>query len=286
MRTALALLSLIAALLAAPTLARADERCQDGADRWAGPAFANAISVHSLEWAPFGATEWGWETYLPLIQREIDTHCAPGSPVFAAALSEFQSRYNLPATGVFDPATFQVLRGVLQERRPFIMARINGAPCPDPPPLNQLGYLVAEEEHADRLTRLVRRDVLDAYRQMVMAARAEVPEIASDHELLQIFSAFRDPEADAARCAAQGNCDGVRRAVCSPHRTGTALDLYVGHIEGLGVDSTVPASRLHMSRGPVYRWLVANAGRFGFVPYVFEPWHWEWTGEPPRRGHP
>jgi zinc D-Ala-D-Ala carboxypeptidase len=21
--------------------------------------------------------------------------------------------------------------------------------------------------------------------------------------------------------------------------------------------------------------------RFGFVNYPFEPWHWEWTGEPP-----
>ena len=57
---------------------------------------------------------------------------------------------------------------------------------------------------------------------------------------------------------------------------------------GLGVDSTSPASRLHMSRGATYRWLVRNAGRFGFVPYAFEPWHWEWvsptggyTGPPP-----
>jgi LAS superfamily LD-carboxypeptidase LdcB len=36
-----------------------------------------------------------------------------------------------------------------------------------------------------------------------------------------------------------------------------------------------------MSGTPAYRWLVANAGRFGFVNYVFEPWHWEWTGEAP-----
>ena len=36
-----------------------------------------------------------------------------------------------------------------------------------------------------------------------------------------------------------------------------------------------------MSRTPAYRWLVANADRFGFVPYPFEPWHWEWTGEAP-----
>ena len=181
------------------------------------------------------------------------------------------------SSGVFDPATFEILKGVLQERRPFVMARVRDE-CPEPPPLNQLGYLVFEEEHADRLTRLLRRDVLDAYRHLVAAARIEVAEVARDPELLQIFSGFRDPEADAARCTAQGNCDGLRRAVCSPHRTGAAVDLYVGQLSDLGVDSTDPASRLHMTRGSTYRWLVANAGRFGFVPYLFEPWHWEWVG--------
>ncbi|MBX3476552.1 MAG: D-alanyl-D-alanine carboxypeptidase family protein [Brevundimonas sp.] len=286
MRALWPMLSLLIALLASPVAAQTRDPCQAGDDRWAGQAFANAISVYSLEWSPFGAQEWGWETYLPLVHKELGTACAPTTPVFAEALSRLQARYNLPATGVFDQDTFQVLRGVWQERRPFIMARVNGGPCPDPPPLSSLGYLVAEEEHADRLTRLLRRDVLAAYRRMVAAARAEVPEIAADPELLQIFSGFRDPEADAARCAQQGNCDGVRRAVCSPHRTGTAVDLYVGQIEGLGVDSTVPASRRHMSQGAAYRWLVANAGRFGFVPYVFEPWHWEWVGEAAPQGHP
>jgi hypothetical protein len=30
--------------------------------------------------------------------------------------------------------------------------------------------------------------------------------------------------------------------------------------------------------------MVANAARFGFVNYPFEPWHWEWTGAPIREG--
>jgi LAS superfamily LD-carboxypeptidase LdcB len=41
-----------------------------------------------------------------------------------------------------------------------------------------------------------------------------------------------------------------------------------------------------MTRQPTYRWLVRNAGRFGFVPYVFEPWHWEWVGSPTSSGTP
>lgn len=257
--------------------AQGTDRCQAGRDQWAGQAFANAISEYSLEWSPFGTTEWGWVTYLPLLQKELGTDCDANTPAFAGALAGFQARYGLTATGVFDQATFLVLKGVLQERRPFVMARVRDE-CPDPPPINQLGYLVESEEHADRLTRLVRRDTLDAYRRMVIAARAEVPDVRNDPELLQIFSGFRDPEADAARCAAERNCDGLRRAVCSPHRTGTAVDLYVGELLGIGVDSTNPASRQHMTQQPTYRWLVRNAARFGFVPYIFEPWHWEYVG--------
>jgi len=264
------------ALLMSAGAAMAQERCDADPIEWGGPALANGISVYAMEWSPFGTSEWGWDTYLPLIQQELGTDCAPGSPRFARALAEFQYARGLPATGWFDAATFQVFRGVWQERRPFIMGRVRQEPCPDPPPLYQLGYLVESEEHADRLTRLLRRDVLDAYRELVAAARAEVPEIAANPELLQIFSGFRDPEADAARCAQSGNCDGLRRAICSPHRTGTAVDLYVGHVVGLGVDNTSPASRQHMSRTATYRWLVKNAGRFGFTPYAFEPWHWEW----------
>jgi hypothetical protein len=268
-----------------PGRAAAQSPCAVQTERWADAAFANAISEYSLEWSPFGTAETGWVTYVPLLQKEIGTDCAANTPAFAAALATFQARYALGATGVFDRATFDVLRGVLQERRPFVMARVRDE-CPEPPPLRELGYLEAPEEHADRLTRLLRRDVLDAYRRMVAAARAEVAEVNADHELLQIFSGFRDPEADAARCAAERNCDGLRRAVCSPHRTGTAVDLYVGQLLGMGVDSTNPASRRHMTEGATYRWMVRNAGRFGFVPYLYEPWHWEWVGPPAGSGTP
>jgi len=270
---------------AAPAYARQFDRCRVGQDAWTDQAVTNAVSLYSLEWAPFGAPERGWVTYGPLIEKELATDCSPETPVFAEALSRFQARYGLIPTGLFDQATFEVLKGVLQERRPFVMARVRGE-CPEPPPIRLLGYLVEEEEHADRLTRLLRRDVLDAYRQMVRAARAEVPEVNADRELLQIFSGFRDPEADAARCAAERNCDGLRRAACSPHRTGTAVDLYVGQLLGMGVDSTSPSSRQHMSEGATYRWLVRNAARFGFVPYLYEPWHWEWVGAEPTPGSP
>lgn len=115
---------------------------------------------------------------------------------------------------------------------------------------------------------------------MVAAARRAAPPIAADRRLLTIFSAFRDPASDDARCALERNCQGIVRAACSAHRTGLALDLYLGGAPGFGPDSSADANRLFLSRTPAYRWLVANAGRFGFVNYPFEPWHWEWTGEP------
>jgi LAS superfamily LD-carboxypeptidase LdcB len=73
----------------------------------------------------------------------------------------------------------------------------------------------------------------------------------------------------------------VVRAACSAHRTGLALDLDVGAAPGFMVDSSADPNRLFQSRTPAYRWLVRNAVRFGFVNYVFEPWHWEWRGEAP-----
>jgi len=59
------------------------------------------------------------------------------------------------------------------------------------------------------------------------------------------------------------------------------MDVYVGQAPGFGPDSSADSNRLFMTRTATYRWLVANADRFGFLPYPFEPWHWEWTGERP-----
>ena len=62
--------------------------------------------------------------------------------------------------------------------------------------------------------------------------------------------------------------------------TGYAVDLNLGFAPGSRVDSTSQANRLYQTRTDAYRWLVRNAGRYGFVNYVYEPWHWEWVGEP------
>jgi hypothetical protein len=248
----------------------------------AGPpaaAAANAASLRALPWAPFGRTEAGWETYVPLVAREIRTPCPPASPGFAAALAAWEAGQRLPSDGVLSRDDFLRLKGVIQTRRAFVQLSARRV-CPAPPAPDALELGRPGEGYGGKQI-LLRPAAFAAWRRMAAAARAEDPRIAADPRNLTIFSGFRGPEADAARCAADGNCNGLVRATCSPHRTGLALDMYVGQAPGYGPDSSADANRLFMSRTPAYRWLVANADRFGFVPYPFEPWHWEWTGEAP-----
>ncbi|MCE3289412.1 MAG: peptidase and DD-carboxypeptidase VanY/endolysin [Caulobacter sp.] len=242
--------------------------------RYAAAARANAESARSLVWSPFGSEEIGWETYAPLIAAEIATACGYGDPGFAAALAAWQRRNGPVADGVLTPAMFEAMRLRWHRRRPF--SKIQPEDCP--PPTANLAYAASSEVYGRPMQ--LRPGALAAYRRMIAAARAEAPSVFNQPNALKIFSAFRDPEADAARCLADGNCDGVRRTLCSAHRTGLALDIHVGMAPGGDPASTADFNRLAQSRTPAYRWLVRNAGRFGFVNYPFEPWHWEWTGEP------
>ena len=260
----------------APPAARPSDCGQGPA---AAAARANAASLQILAWAPFGRPETGWETYAPLVAREIHTGCAPDTPGFAAALAAWEGEQRLPADGIMDLGVFNRMKGILQTRRPFVRLSAQRI-CPDPPPAARLAQANPAEGYAGKPIQL-RPGALAAYRRMAAAARADDPAIAADPRNLTIFSGYRSPEVDAARCASEGNCNGAVRATCSAHRTGLAIDLYVGQAPGFAPDSSADVNRRYMSRTPTYRWLVANADRFGFVPYPFEPWHWEWTGEAP-----
>jgi LAS superfamily LD-carboxypeptidase LdcB len=90
---------------------------------------------------------------------------------------------------------------------------------------------------------------------------------------LKIVSSFRSRDYQDNLRRQSPNAGSAGLAVNSPHFTGRALDLYVG---GSPVD-TNDANRALQVNTPVYRWLVKNAGRFGFRPYFYEPWHWEYV---------
>ena len=243
-------------------------------------AALNARSLRALEWSPFGRAETGWEIYLPLVANEVGAAPLASGVPFARALQAWQAERRLLADGVFTAETFARMKAELQERRPFVRRRAQdartGGPCPDGPDERSLAWTTPEESWGARPNAL-RPRALEAWRRMRGAATHDGALDAPAS--LQVFSGYRSPAYDAQRCAVEGTCDGVRRAVCSAHRTGLAMDLVLDGVRP--VDSTADAERLRLSRSRAYRWLVLNARRFGFVPYAFEPWHWEWTGEGP-----
>ncbi len=55
----------------------------------------------------------------------------------------------------------------------------------------------------------------------------------------------------------------------SPHETGLACDFGCGGLEPRS--ATIPTQK----QTPLFHWLVANADRFGWHPYMQEPCHWE-----------
>ena len=261
----------------ARTMFAPSSRVEDCAAGPASDAALNAQSLGTLEIMPFRRPETGWAIYEPWVKAEIGTPCPAATPAFARALTRWRAAHGLGGGGVMDAATLATFSQVWANRRPFV--RISKIACPAPPAETSLAQATPAESYGGKVIQL-RPRALHAYRRMVAAAR-DAGVTAGDSHLLTIFSGYRSPTDDAVRCATEGNCQGVTRASCSAHLTGLAMDLYLAPAPGRQVDSADDANRLYMSSTPAYRWLVANAARFGFVNYVFEPWHWEWTGEAP-----
>jgi uncharacterized protein YcbK (DUF882 family) len=132
--------------------------------------------------------------------------------------------------------------------------------------------------------RQVERETYTAYKRLLSAAignkslglaRGAKGELAPQEKYLKIVSAFRSPEYQQKLRRESPNAGSTGLAVNSPHFTGRALDLYVG---GEPVE-TKDSNRAIQVQTPVYQWLVRNAERFGFRPYCYEPWHWEYVGK-------
>ena len=98
-------------------------------------------------------------------------------------------------------------------------------------------------------------------------------DLAPNEKFLRIVSAYRSPEYQEALRRKEPNAGRAALAKHSPHSTGHALDIYVG---GEPV-KTLDSNRLIQVQTPAYKWLVKNAHRFGFYPYFYEPWHWEYV---------
>ena len=239
-------------------------------------AIENKRKSAELEWLFGGKSQRGWAIYLPLICNQVQGDMDIGSADFAQAVLRWQKARGVPQTGVLDDETWSSMVADFQSRR--IKER-------HPPSPNDLVVAPASEffdpERPAEL-RQVERAAYDAYKRMVAEAVKESslglrsnPDggLDSSEKYLKIISSFRSREYQENLRRASPRSGRAGLAINSPHFTGRALDLYVG---GEPVN-TSDANRLVQTRTPVYRWLVKNAARFGFRPYFYEPWHWEYV---------
>jgi D-alanyl-D-alanine carboxypeptidase len=73
-------------------------------------------------------------------------------------------------------------------------------------------------------------------------------------------------------------CPNVWTAPASSCRVPTAIPGRSLHELGLAVDMTSGRKTITSRKSAAFKWLAANAGRYGFVNLPSEPWHWSITG--------
>jgi zinc D-Ala-D-Ala carboxypeptidase len=244
---------------------------------FASAAERNTVLKYELSWAFGGKQQRGWYLYTPLISRMLGTDGEAAGSDFASALSRWQAEAGLRASGVLDDETLYRMVSTwqgsrLKNKEYATPDRLLQAPASD----------FYDPTRADGL-RQVDRETYAAYKRMIAAAAADpssglkataAGELAPEEKFLKIVSSFRSREHQAHLRAQSPGSGRAGLAVNSPHFTGRALDLYVG---GEPVE-TKDSNRAIQVQTPAYRWLVRNAERFGFRPYYYEPWHWEYVG--------
>jgi uncharacterized protein YcbK (DUF882 family) len=239
----------------------------------------NAALRSDLVWTFGGKQQHGWYLYTALINRLINANDAAArdtaSADFSAAVASWQAKNGVAANGVLDePTLFAMIKAWqgrrIKDRTPAQPSQLLTAPPSD-------YYDPARPVEL----RQVERRAYAAYKRMIAAAvtdrslglaRQGKDELAPSEKYLKIISSFRSPEYQEKLRRESPNAGSAGLAVNSPHFTGRALDLYVG---GEPVD-TKDSNRALQVQTRVYLWLVRNAERFGFQPYFYEPWHWEY----------
>lgn len=230
-----------------------------------GAAKQNATLQNDLHWAFGKKQQRGWIIYVPLISRLIGTEAGAESTDFAIALHRWQRGNNLTPNGILGSETmyrmiqtWQAAR--LQNRTPAREDQLVTVPTSE----------FYDASRPDELRR-VERGTYAAYQRLLVAATTAR---AAEGSYLKIISAHRSREYQDNLRRKDPQAGSAGLAINSPHFTGRALDLYVG---GDPVD-TKDANRALQVGTRAYLWLVRNAERFGFRPYPYEPWHWEYVG--------
>jgi D-alanyl-D-alanine carboxypeptidase len=88
---------------------------------------------------------------------------------------------------------------------------------------------------------------------------------------------FRTREQQIALRTTNG-CPDVWTAPASSCRVPTAIPGRSLHELGLAIDLSTGGKTIGSRTSPAYKWLAANAGKYGFTNLPSEPWHWSITG--------
>jgi zinc D-Ala-D-Ala carboxypeptidase len=242
----------------------------------AGAAAQNVILRNELTWTFGKKQQRGWYLYNLLIGQTLHSESPSDANDFAGALTVWQKNKGLSPDGVLNEESFMAMVSQWQGNRLKNRA--------DAEPDQLLTAPPSDFYDPERLAELrqVERNTYAAYKQMLAAAIAdpklnlastESGELAPTEKYFKIVSAFRSHEYQEQLRRKSPNAGSAGLAVNSPHFTGRALDLYVG---GDPVE-TKDSNRAIQVNTPAYQWLVRNAERFGFRPYFYEPWHWEYV---------
>ena len=250
------------------------------------PVFAAVVEQNlnlknNASWAFGGKSQRGWYLYESLIGELIKTQKNAETADFADSLAVWQKSAGLNPTGILDETVLAAIIKTWQADR----LKLAGSASPDElltAPISDFW----DSARPDDL-RKVQREAYAAYKKMVTAAAADKSlnlktdvegNLAPEEKFLKIVSAHRSREHQERLRAASPNSGRAGLAVNSPHFTGRALDIYVG---GEPV-TTRDDNRAIQVKTPAYRWLVKNAAKFGFKPYFYEPWHWEYAPDEKR----
>lgn len=236
----------------------------------------NGVLRNDLAWIFGGKQQRGWYLYELLIRDTLQTESDSISADFAEALASWQKRSGLTATGALDEDSLMSMVSQWQNNR------LKNRAAADPSQL--LIAPVTDFYDPARLDELrqVERNTYAAYHEMLKAAIADPTlklahvnnqQLAPEEKYFKIISSYRSREYQEELRRKSPNAGSAGLAINSPHFTGRALDIYVG---GDPVD-TRDSNRAIQINTPVYKWLVRNAERFGFRPYFYEPWHWEYV---------
>lgn len=242
----------------------------------ASPAVSrNADLRMNLNWTFGGKTQKGWYLYEPLINQLLNPQNTEND--FLNSLSVWQKSAGLVPNGELDETSFAAMVKHWQSQR------LKSLEYAKPEELITVSAAEFWDSARPAELRQVEKETYAAYKKMLAAAVADKTlnlktnadgTLANEEKFLKIISAFRSREYQLKLRQADPNAGRAALAVHSPHFTGRALDLYVGGEPVITKD----ANRLVQINTPVYQWLVKNAHKFGFRPYFYEPWHWEYVG--------